>query len=83
MAEFTTGEEKRHFHSQYLESFDNVQEIISQVYAPTNPVRLGMSLSIATMKYDLLDQPAEVCNLNNDKRKRTRKRKEKERNEMK
>eukprot|EP00636_Phaeomonas_parva_P007036 CAMPEP_0118858558 /NCGR_PEP_ID=MMETSP1163-20130328/5180_1 /TAXON_ID=124430 /ORGANISM="Phaeomonas parva, Strain CCMP2877" /LENGTH=255 /DNA_ID=CAMNT_0006792023 /DNA_START=143 /DNA_END=910 /DNA_ORIENTATION=+ len=63
LAEFQTGERRRHSSSEALQSYQNAQEVAVVDLPPTHPIRLGLALNFSVFYYEIMDSPEQACAL--------------------
>jgi len=62
-AEYKEGEDKIKFSNNSLKEYQNANDIVNKELSPTNPIRLGLSLSYSVFYYEILNLPNVACEM--------------------
>lgn len=63
LAEFATGDTRKEASENSLSSYNSASAIASAELAPTHPIRLGLALNFSVFYYEILNSPAQACQL--------------------
>jgi len=63
LAEFAGGDSREKIATNAMEGYKSASAIAEQELSPTNPIRLGLALNFSVFYYEVMNNPANACNL--------------------
>eukprot|EP00188_Purpureofilum_apyrenoidigerum_P002694 Plantae.Rhodophyta-Purpureofilum_apyrenoidigerum.ctg27624.p1 GENE.Plantae.Rhodophyta-Purpureofilum_apyrenoidigerum.ctg27624~~Plantae.Rhodophyta-Purpureofilum_apyrenoidigerum.ctg27624.p1 ORF type:complete len:250 (+),score=77.99 Plantae.Rhodophyta-Purpureofilum_apyrenoidigerum.ctg27624:216-965(+) len=63
LAEFAKEEARKEYGDKALQSYETAAEIADTELAPTHPIRLGLALNFSVFNYEILNAPANACEI--------------------
>ncbi|KAH7288571.1 hypothetical protein KP509_31G032200 [Ceratopteris richardii] len=63
LAEFKTGDERKHASDQSLSSYKAASDTAATDLSPTHPIRLGLALNFSVFYYEIVNSPEQACHL--------------------